>query len=306
MTTTYDEFGLFPENAAELGIEYTAPKVERIHADVGDGQSVSALRFGAGAPEMVLLHGGGQNAHTWDSVVLVLDQIQRGIPLLCVDLPGHGHSSHRDDHAYWPPQNAVAIERALRAWDVQPRVLVGMSLGGLTAIAVSGRAADLAPRLVLVDVTPGVNHEKASTIAQFINGPEYFESFDEILQRTIQFNPTRSESSLRRGVLHNAVEDTDGRWRWRYDLPRTGSGEGESGRVIPGLDDLWDTIGARTGPLLLVRGAVSPVVDDADVEELQRRKPDAQVIVVDGAGHSVQGDQPRRLAEILRAELDAS
>lgn len=305
MTTTYDEFGLFAENAAELGIPFTPPTVARVHADVGDGQTISALRFGRGAPQIVLLHGGAQNAHTWDSVVLVLDQQRPGLPILCVDLPGHGHSSHRDDHLYWPPQNAVAVERALHTWDVHPQLLVGMSLGGLTATAVSARAPDLAPRLVLVDVTPGVNHEKASSIAQFIDGPEYFESFDEILRRTIQFNPTRTESSLRRGVLHNAVADADGRWRWRYDLPRVGTGEGEAGRLIPGLDDLWATIGARTGPLLLVRGARSPVVDDADVAELQRRKPDARVIVVEGAGHSVQGDQPAALAEILATELGA-
>jgi len=52
--------------------------------------------------------------------------------------------------------------------------------------------------------------------------------------------------------------------------------------------------------LVLVRGSTSPVVDDDDVAELVRRKPDARVIVVDGAGHSVQGDKPLELAAILR------
>ena len=66
-----------------------------------------------------------------------------------------------------------------------------MSLGGLSAIALADRAPDLVRALVLVDVTPGVNREKASAIAQFIDGPEYFESFDEILERTVAFNPTR-------------------------------------------------------------------------------------------------------------------
>jgi pimeloyl-ACP methyl ester carboxylesterase len=298
MPVDYDEFGLFADNAAELGIPFAPPKVERITADVGGGQTISALRWGESPPELVLLHGGAQNAHTWDSVALLL-----GRPLLAVDLPGHGHSSHRDDHVYWPKENAAAIEAALRRWDVHHRLLVGMSLGGLTSIAVAARAPDLAPALLLVDVTPGVNHEKASSIAQFINGPEYFESFDEILQRTIQFNPTRTEQSLRRGVLHNAVEDRDGRWRWRYDLPRVGSGDGTEGRLIPGLDELWDAIAAYAGPLTLVRGALSPVVDDADVAELQRRNARAEVIVVDGAGHSVQGDQPKVLAELLAAHL---
>jgi len=37
-----------------------------------------------------------------------------------------------------------------------------------------------------------VNHEKASAIVQFIDGPETFASFGEILERTVAFNPTRS------------------------------------------------------------------------------------------------------------------
>src|SRR5436305_1402468 len=101
-----------------------------------------------------------------------------------------------------------------------------MSRGGFTSVALSAGAPDIVTALFLVDVTPGVDHEKASSIVQFINGPETFASFDEILERTIAFNPTRSEASLRRGVLHNAVEQPDGRWRWRYDLPRLGTGEG--------------------------------------------------------------------------------
>ena len=37
--------------------------------------------------------------------------------------------------------------------------------------------------------------------------------------------------------------------------------------------------------MTLVRGGISPVVDDADIAELLRRKPDAEVLVIDGAGH---------------------
>jgi len=294
----YDELALFHENEQEFGIEWHGPpEVRRVAVETSAG-TISGLVWGASAPELVLVHGGAQNAHTWDTVALAL-----GRPLVALDLPGHGHSSHRDDHAYWPADNAIAIEQAVRALAPEARVVVGMSLGGLTSLALADRAPDLVRRLVLVDVTPGVNREKSSAIAQFIDGPEYFESFDEILDRTVQFNPTRSVASLRRGILHNAVADADGRWRWRYDLPRRGSGEGEGGQVMPGLDALWEAVGLVRVPLLLVRGSTSQVVDDEDVAELRRRNPDAQVIVVEGAGHSVQGDKPLELAEILRHVL---
>jgi pimeloyl-ACP methyl ester carboxylesterase len=295
----YDEFSLFRENADEFGLPWNGPPaVKRTAVDVGGGQEVSALVWGTGSPELVLIHGGAQNAHTWDTVALALET-----PLVAFDLPGHGHSSHRADHAYWPADNAAAIEVAMRELAPDARVVVGMSLGGLTSLALTDRAPDLVRKLVLVDVTPGVNREKSTAIANFIDGPEYFTSFDEILERTVLFNPTRSESSLRRGILHNAVEDDDGRWRWRYDLPRRGSGEGESGSIMPGLDDLWEAAGRVKVPFLLVRGSTSPVVDDEDVAELARRNPDARVIVVEGAGHSIQGDKPIELADILRTLL---
>jgi pimeloyl-ACP methyl ester carboxylesterase len=291
----YDEFGLFRENAEEFGLPWNGPpRVERTSVGVGGGRRLSALTWGDGEPEIVLLHGGAQNAHTWDTVALALDR-----PLVALDLPGHGHSDHRDDHAYWPAENAEAVEVAVRELAPRNRLVVGMSLGGLTAVALAGRAPDIVPALLLVDVTPGVNHEKASSIMQFVDGPEFFESFDEILQRTIAFNPTRSESSLRRGVLHNAIEAGDGRWRWRYDLPRRGSGEGDDGAVLPGLDALWGTIGKLDVPLTLARGGQSPVVSDDDVAELQRRNPNARVEVVDGAGHSIQGDRPIELARLI-------
>ncbi len=287
---SYDEFSFFADNAAEVGLPYlNPPTVERVTVEVAPGQRLSALRWGAGEPELVLLHGGAQNAHTWDTVALAL-----GRPLVAIDLPGHGHSDWRDDKAYWPQENARAVAGAVRTLAPHASGVVGMSLGGLTALALSLHAPDLVRKLVLVDVTPGVNREKASAITAFISGPESFASFDEILERTVLFNPTRSESSLRRGILHNATERPDRTWSWRYDrftLP--------DGATVPDFGNFWDAVSAVKVPFMLVRGADSPVVDDDDVAELVRRNPAARVEVVAAAGHSIQGDQPLVLAKLL-------
>ena len=291
----YDEFGLFHENAEEFGLPFDGPPmVRRARVEVADdGRALSALVWGSGPPEIVLLHGGAQNAHTWDTVALAL-----GRPIVAIDLPGHGHSDHRVDGPFSPGQNATDVAVAIRALAPGARAVVGMSLGGLTTIALATHAPDIVRRVVLVDVTPGVDRDKAAPIAQFIAGPDSFESFDEILARTIEFNPTRSESSLRRGVLHNAMERDDGRWVWRYQRPRMLE---ESAMDIPAeFATLWDDVGQITVPLMLVRGgAPGTVVDDNDVTELLQRLPDARVELVEGAGHSIQGDRPLELVRLL-------
>ena len=153
----------------------------------------------------------------------------------------------------------------------------------------------------VVDVTPGVNADKAKAIHDFIAGPQHFPSFTEIFDRTVEFNPTRTAASLRRGILHNAHRVADGpdagSWEWNYD--RRSMTEYE----MPPMVDLWEDVGAVRCPYLLVRGGVSPVVDDDDVAELLRRQPAAAVVVVADAGHSVQGDDPLRLAELIEGVL---
>jgi pimeloyl-ACP methyl ester carboxylesterase len=299
MTDPFDELSLLPDNAAEVGLPWPGPPaVARRQVDLVDGNTLSALVWGDAPPVAVLAHGGAQNAHTWDTVALALGQ-----PLVAVDLPGHGRSSWRADHDYRPAILADALEQAVEALAPSARLLVGMSMGGLTSIAFAARRPDLVPALLLVDITPGVNANKSKAITDFISGPERFASFDEILERTISHNPGRSESSLRRGVLHNAHELPDGQWAWRWDPTRRGSGATEGEEGVPAISVLWDDLAATKMPLTLVRGGISPVVDDDDVAELLRRRPDAEVIVVDGAGHSIQGDRPLELAAIIATRL---
>ncbi len=307
VTTEYDEFAFLQDNASEAGLAWDGPpRVRRQFVDVG-GRRVSALVWGDGSPDMVLLHGGAQNAHTWDTVALAL-----GRPLVAIDLPGHGHSDWRDDHDYSPPTLAGDVAGVMAELAPDARLLVGMSLGGMTAFSLAASYLSFVQRLAVVDVTPGTDHVKAEPIIAFISGPERFASFDEILERTIRYNPTRTESSLRRGVIHNARELPDGSWTWRWDPVRNWRREGAAapaagaaGGERPDFSPLWQAVSQVGVPLMLVRGGDSGVVGDEDVAELLRRQPGARVVVVDGAGHSVQGDRPLELARLLAGFADA-
>ena len=285
-----DEFGLLHENAEQIGAAHPLPTVRRVEAG-----GISALKWGDQPPQVVFLHGGGQNAHTWDTVILGL-----GLPALAVDLPGHGRSAWRDDGDYGPKLNAETLRPVLRDWAPDPRLVVGMSLGGLTALRLAATEPALVPELVLVDVTPSApeRHEEM-TKAQLgavalVQGDRTFPSFAAMLDVTVAAAPQRDRKSLRRGVFHNSKQLEDGTWTWRYDSFRKGDG----------FVGLWDDAPAITMPTTLVRGADSFFVNDEDAAAFAKAAPGfLGTHVVSDAGHSVQGDQPAALVDILQGLL---
>ena len=285
------EFALLPENAEQAGVEGPVPQVQRI-----DAGSVSALRWGDSSPRVVFLHGGGQNAHTWDTVIVGLGQ-----PALAVDLPGHGHSAWREDGNYSPQNNAAAVAPVLNELAPHADLVVGMSLGGLTAIGLGAIAPHLVRELVLVDVTPSalqrhseMTKEQLGTVA-LVQGEREFPSFAAILELTTAAAPHRDPKSLRRGVFHNSRRLDNGNWTWRYDTIRE----------FPDFDSLWNDVAGLSAPITLVRGGTSGFVTDEDAAELgQRAQMFRGVHLVENSGHSVQSDQPRVLIDILRGVLD--
>jgi esterase len=285
------EFALLPENAEQAGVEGPVPQVQRV-----DAGSVSALQWGDSSPRVVFLHGGGQNAHTWDTVIVGLGQ-----PALAVDLPGHGHSAWREDGNYSPQNNAAALAPVLNELAPHADLVVGMSLGGLTAIGLGAIAPHLVRELVLVDVTPSalqrhseMTKEQLGTVA-LVQGEREFPSFAAILELTTAAAPHRDPKSLRRGVFHNSRRLDKGNWTWRYDTIRE----------FPDFDSLWNDVAGLSAPITLVRGGTSGFVTDEDAAELgQRAQTFRGVHIVENSGHSVQSDQPRVLIDILRGVLD--
>jgi len=294
-TVGYDEFAMLRDNAAEAGLAFDAqPTVRRGTFTVADGQSVSAIAWGDEEPELVLLHGGGQNAHTWDTVALALRR-----PLIAIDLPGHGHSDRRPDRDYGPWRNAEAVAAVLDQAAPRAAAVVGMSLGGVTTIRLAAARPDLVRKAVIVDVTPQVQEATRSMskadrgAVALVAGPPVFDSFEAIAAAAVAASPHRPRSAIERGVRHNAVELPDGRWTWRYDL------FGELPASQFDFASLWDDVSAITVPVMLVRGGDSKFVSDDDASEFRRRQPGLRFEVVAGSGHAVQSDRPLELARLI-------
>lgn len=301
-----DEFSFLPAQAADIGVDGPLPAVERLDLTLADGRTLSALRYGSAPPQVTFLHGAGLNAHTWDTTVLAL-----GLPALAIDLPGHGDSSWRDDAAYVARVLAPDVAAGIEQWTTGPQLLVGQSLGGLTAAAVAATRPDLVSSLVVVDITPGIDpNGGASQIRRFFAGPTDWASREELTDRALSFGFGGSPEAAARGVFLNSRVRADGRVEWKHHFARIANAlaadpaaaeaaEAAQDAVTAVLGEQgWEDLSAVRAPLTLIRGDHG-YVTEAEAADFARRLPQASVETVP-AGHNVQEDIPAALGARLR------
>ncbi|MFT4307724.1 MAG: alpha/beta hydrolase [Microbacterium sp.] len=298
----FDEFSFLPDQATDIGRTGPLPAARRLSLRLPDGRALSALRYDDAAPVVTFLHGAGLNAHTWDTTILAL-----GLPALSIDLAGHGDSSWRADADYSPRTLASDVVHALEAWTPAPQTLVGHSLGGLTATAVAAGRPDLVRRLVVVDITPGVDPDAGpQQVRSFFAGPTDWASRDELVERALSFGLGGTRRAAERGVYLNSRVRPDGRVEWKHHFAHLAAAAADASATEADGDALarllsatgWADVEAVSTPTTLVRGAEG-YVTDADAAQFARHAPTASVVVVP-AHHNVQEEIPVELARLVR------
>ena len=252
----------------------------------------------AGRPPIVFLHGGGLNAHTWDLVCLGL---RRERHCFALDQRGHGDSEWSPEMDYTTESQVGDLEAFVDRLGLERFVLVGMSLGGVNALAWAGRHGQRLAGLVIVDVGPEIRTAGVQKIAAFTSDQKPLDSIDEVIERALAFNPRRDPRLLRLSLRHNLRQTPKGQWMWKYDQRHRG--KAEPGAYERRRDLLWDAVGKVPCPTLVVRGAQSDVFHDEDAERLAGALPRGRWVRVENAGHTVQGDNPAGLLTELRTFL---
>ena len=244
------------------------------------------------AGNVLFLHGGALQARTWDAVCMFL---RDGFRCTALDLRGHGESDWSPGRDYSLAHHAGDIAGFIAARRLGPVVLVGHSLGGLAALLVASAHPAAIAGLVLVDIAPTTNKQATGRVRDFIRSRQGFNSADELLEHVLRFAPRRRTDLLAGSLVHNIHELPDGTLAWKYD-PSHFAAEG----VRPADEELWACVAAISCPILLVRGERSRVVAAETAERLVAQARDARVCTVARAGHTVQGDAPRELADLIR------
>jgi pimeloyl-ACP methyl ester carboxylesterase len=276
-----------------------------VRIDAPGGMTIAADEWPGDGPAVVLAHGGGQTRHSWGGTAAALSS--RGHRVVSIDLRGHGDSAwdpHGDYSMSAYRDDAVAVAE----WLDQPAAWVGASLGGMTGLHVVDATPERFSALVLVDITPRPAAAGVSRILEFMakDAVEGFATLDDAADAIASYQPHRPRPTDLSGLSKNLRRRPDGRWRWHWDPAfidmRTG---GTSEHARDAHHGELELIARRLQlPVLLVRGKLSDLVTDAEVDEFREMVPHAEYVDVAGAAHMIAGDKNDVFTDAVAAFLD--
>jgi pimeloyl-ACP methyl ester carboxylesterase len=252
------------------------------------------------APPVVMLHGVTGHARTWDGEGAALASRYRVIAL---DQRGHGDSDPPPDADYTIATLAGDLAAFADALSLQRFAVVALSLGGRVAIQYAGPHPDRVTRLVVVDIGPDIAPDGRMRAGKMMAGtPERFDTIDDVLTYQRANNPRYTDALLRARVQHGVRPLPGGGYTWKYD--RGLRDLVRSGRWSDPID-LWPAWRALACPTLLVRGVDSDILTADIATKMIEAQPNARLVDVPDAGHTVPGDQPAVFITLLREFLDS-
>jgi non-heme chloroperoxidase len=274
----------------------------------GDSHFVQAngLRFhylswgDPSSPPLLMFHGGGQTAHTWQRVA---NRLSDRYFILAPDLRGHGDTEWAPDGAYTQVDMRNDIVALAEALGIEGFVLVGMSMGGICALNYAAQHSRRLRGLVVVDVSPAVEEAGALRIQNFLSSKLEFDTLDDVIAHARAFNPRRSPENLRRTLPANLRTVPNGKLAWKWDPVLFGKPGGRLEERRANQERLWQEAPGIVCPVLVVHGQESDILTYQNGEKLAGTVPNGRFVSIAGAGHSVQGDNPHSLAEALEQFL---
>lgn len=188
-----------------------------VNYQVENGLTLAGDAWGASdAAPVLLLHGGGQTRHAWGGTARTL--AAQGWYAVALDLRGHGNSDWAPDGNYDIDTFVGDLRRVLTHFE-RPPVLVGASLGGITALLTEGESPQpVSSAVVLVDITPRVEQQGVERILAFMTARlEGFTSLEEAADTVAQYIPHRPRPKDLSGLEKNLRKGPDGRYHWHWD-----------------------------------------------------------------------------------------
>ena len=239
----------------------------------------------ADKPTILMLHGGGQNRHSWKNTGQIL--ANAGFHVVALDSRGHGDSD-RSPTANYSLETLTGDTLQVIYQIGRPVALIGASMGGLTSLPVAHEAGpELVTKLVLVDVVPRFEKSGSARSRDFMfSGIDGFASLEAAADAVAAYLPHRTRPRSVEGLKKN-LRLRDGKWFWHWDpafLTAPGDDPFERAEMLEHAAINLEI------PILLIRGKLSDVVSTEGVQDFLQKVPGAQFVELSDAGHTAAGD----------------
>ena len=253
----------------------------------GNGVSLHYRRTGGNKPPLVLLHGLTANGACWSPLARALeDQFDVVMP----DARGHGISS-APLHGYRYEDHAMDVVALIQELGLVASIVVGHSMGGMTAAVVASQTAANIRGAIFVDPT-------------FISAQWQREVRDsdvaERHRQVLNLDKAAVSADIKARHPHRSSDIVEFLAEARLQTRMSAFDV-----LTPPNPEYQELIRGTHVPMMLVI-ADGGVVSFDTARELQARNNSLRIEQIQGAGHGIQYDQPKRFEAVVRSFLAAA
>lgn len=252
------------------------------------GRMLSWVDFGGVGPTVLALHGSFGRGTVFAPLA---DRLRRAARVVALDQRGHGLADHGGPftRAEFVADAAAVIDRL----GSDPVVVLGHSLGGITAYQLAARHPERVRALIIEDVGAVMRRPEVLHPVLDVRGWPRFAPTREAFAEAIRAHGVPDVDYF----LRSAVAGEQG-WRLLFDYDEMMAVQRH------GLGDWWSDWLGSTCPALLLHGRRSTLLCTEMAHQMVRRRRRTQLVEFPDAGHWIHDDDPAGCAGAILDFLD--
>lgn len=239
---------------------------------------------GEGKP-LLIIHGFLGMSDNWKS--LAPFYATEGFQVHMIDMRNHGKSFHSDEFNYTVMSNDIF--NYCQHYHLEDISIIGHSMGGKVAMLFATTYPDMVEKLIVADIGPKYYVPHHQDILAGLNAVDFSTkpSRAEVEELLYPFIP---DFGTRQFLMKNLYWAEPGQLTFRFNLPVFNAKIETIGEALP-KGNHFDK------PTLFIRGGNSKYVLDADILEIKKHFPIAELITIPNVGHWLHAENPKLFFE---------
>jgi pimeloyl-ACP methyl ester carboxylesterase len=236
---------------------------------------------------LLCVHGLTRNGRDFDELAQELAPDYR---IICPDIVGRGKSdwlTHPENYNYQTYQQDILT--LLKHLEITQVDWLGTSMGGIIAMFLAAQSPSIIKRLILNDVGAVIPKAALQRIAKYVLiGDRLFSDFTAVeqhIRRNYAGFGQLTDGQWQQLAQRSVTRLPDGNYRLNYDPNISHPFRNQKMNDLQDVA-LWELWKLLTCPILLLHGRESDLLSPEIIEEMQKQKPEMEVIHFDKVGHA--------------------